>query len=124
MEQSDDLTESVSAPEHQLALRIVGRQAQLELLVQGLAERLIDLFPVRGADRRPRTLGAHARRSPATSPDPASLGEAVMENWQSEYLQFMLFMLATVWLLQRAVPVCSKTSMRTSENARTIDLKH
>jgi hypothetical protein len=26
---------------------------------------------------------------------------AVMENWQSEYLQFMLFMLATVWLVQR-----------------------
>jgi hypothetical protein len=25
----------------------------------------------------------------------------VMENWQSEYLQFMLFMLATIWLLQR-----------------------
>ena len=24
---------------------------------------------------------------------------AVMENWQSEYLQFLLFMLATVWLL-------------------------
>jgi hypothetical protein len=29
---------------------------------------------------------------------------AVMENWQSEYLQFMLFMLATVWLLQRGSP--------------------
>jgi hypothetical protein len=27
-----------------------------------------------------------------------------MENWQSEYLQFMLFMLATVWLLQRGSP--------------------
>ncbi|HYF27455.1 MAG TPA: DUF6766 family protein [Baekduia sp.] len=25
----------------------------------------------------------------------------VMENWQSEYLQFTLFILATVWLLQR-----------------------
>jgi hypothetical protein len=31
-------------------------------------------------------------------------GNAVMENWQSEYLQFMLFMLATVWLLQRGSP--------------------
>jgi hypothetical protein len=28
-------------------------------------------------------------------------GQAVMENWQSEYLQFTLFVLATVWLLQR-----------------------
>ena len=31
-------------------------------------------------------------------------GNAVMENWQSEYLQFMLFMLATVWLIQRGSP--------------------
>jgi hypothetical protein len=34
----------------------------------------------------------------------SSFGQAVMENWQSEYLQFMLFMLATVWLLQRGSP--------------------
>jgi hypothetical protein len=27
-----------------------------------------------------------------------------MENWQSEYLQFTQFMLATVWLLQRGSP--------------------
>ena len=25
----------------------------------------------------------------------------VSENWQSEYLQFLLFIIATVWLLQR-----------------------
>jgi len=28
-------------------------------------------------------------------------GNAVLENWQSEYLQFTLFLLATVWLGQR-----------------------
>jgi hypothetical protein len=28
-------------------------------------------------------------------------GAAVLENWQSEYLQFTLFILATVWLIQR-----------------------
>ena len=28
----------------------------------------------------------------------------VMENWQSEYLQFTLFILATVWLVQRGSP--------------------
>jgi hypothetical protein len=28
-------------------------------------------------------------------------GQAVMENWQSEYLQFSLLILATVWFLQR-----------------------
>jgi hypothetical protein len=29
---------------------------------------------------------------------------AVMENWQSEYLQFTLFILGTIWLLQRGSP--------------------
>ena len=29
---------------------------------------------------------------------------AVMENWQSEYLQFTLFILLTVWLIQRGSP--------------------
>jgi len=28
----------------------------------------------------------------------------VAENWQSEYLQFLLYVLATVWLLQRGSP--------------------
>ena len=31
-------------------------------------------------------------------------GQAVMENWQSEYLQFTLYIFATVWLLQRGSP--------------------
>jgi hypothetical protein len=34
----------------------------------------------------------------------SSFGQAVMENWQSEYLQFALFALATVWLLQKGSP--------------------
>jgi hypothetical protein len=34
----------------------------------------------------------------------SAFGNAVMENWQSEYLQFLLFMLATVWLIQRGSP--------------------
>jgi hypothetical protein len=34
----------------------------------------------------------------------SDFGVAVMENWQSEYLQFTLFVLATVWLLQRGSP--------------------
>src|SRR5687767_12885888 len=28
-------------------------------------------------------------------------GGAVLENWQSEFLQFTLFILATVWLVQK-----------------------
>jgi hypothetical protein len=34
----------------------------------------------------------------------SSFGAAVLENWQSEYLQFTLFILTTVWLLQRGSP--------------------
>jgi hypothetical protein len=34
----------------------------------------------------------------------SQFGGAVLENWQSEYLQFTLFILTTVWLLQRGSP--------------------
>jgi hypothetical protein len=34
----------------------------------------------------------------------SDFGVDVLENWQSEYLQFTLFILATVWLLQRGSP--------------------
>src|SRR5215218_2031796 len=31
----------------------------------------------------------------------SDFGSDVLENWQSEYLQFTLYILATVWLVQR-----------------------
>ena len=31
----------------------------------------------------------------------SSFGAAVMENWQSEFLQFSFFIAATIWLVQR-----------------------
>lgn len=31
----------------------------------------------------------------------SKFGVAVMENWQSEYLQFFVFILATIWFLQK-----------------------
>jgi hypothetical protein len=34
----------------------------------------------------------------------ASFGTDVAENWQSEYLQFFLFIFLTVWLLQKGSP--------------------
>lgn len=34
----------------------------------------------------------------------SSFGQAVTENWQSEFLQFALFALVTVWLLQKGSP--------------------
>lgn len=45
--------------------------------------------------------------------DPISIGQYVLssafavdvtENWQSEYLQFLLYIVATVWLVQRGSP--------------------
>ena len=39
------------------------------------------------------------------SPD---FGQAVMENWQSEYLQFTLFVFATVWFVQKGSPESKK----------------
>jgi hypothetical protein len=34
----------------------------------------------------------------------SAFGQAVMENWQSEYLQFTLFVLLTIYLIQRGSP--------------------
>jgi len=38
----------------------------------------------------------------------ADFGQAVMENWQSEYLQFTLFIFATVWFVQNGSPESKK----------------
>ena len=38
----------------------------------------------------------------------SEFGQAVMENWQSEYLQFTLYIFATVWFVQRGSPESKK----------------
>jgi hypothetical protein len=38
----------------------------------------------------------------------SAFGRAVLENWQSEYLQFLVFALATVWFVQRGSPESKK----------------
>jgi hypothetical protein len=48
----------------------------------------------------------------------ASFANAVAENWQSEYLQFMLFMLATVWFLQRGSPESKELDKAGTESDR------
>jgi hypothetical protein len=48
----------------------------------------------------------------------SSFGQAVMENWQSEYLQFTLFMLATIWLLQRGSPESKEVDSAGTETDR------
>jgi hypothetical protein len=45
-------------------------------------------------------------------------GNAVMENWQSEYLQFLLFVLATVWFVQRGSPESKPVDKAGTESDR------
>jgi Domain of unknown function (DUF6766) len=40
----------------------------------------------------------------------------VAENWQSEYLQFLLYILLTVWLIQRGSPESKKEGEEGSED--------
>jgi uncharacterized protein DUF6766 len=54
-----------------------------------------EVIHARLQDEKPQTI-SYGRY--VTSSD---FGQAVMENWQSEYLQFTLFILGTVWLVQR-----------------------
>ena len=42
-----------------------------------------------------------------------------MENWQSEYLQFTLFILATVWLLQKGSPESKELGKAGPSRTRT-----
>ncbi len=44
--------------------------------------------------------------------------QAVTENWQSEYLQFALFAVATVWLLQRGSPESKELDKAGTESDR------
>lgn len=40
----------------------------------------------------------------------------VAENWQSEYLQFLLFIVATIWLIEKGSPESKKPEMRGIES--------
>ena len=44
--------------------------------------------------------------------------QAVTENWQSEYLQFALFALATVWLVQKGSPESKELDQAGTETDR------
>ena len=46
----------------------------------------------------------------------ASFGVDVAENWQSEYLQFLLYIWATVWLVQRGSPESKKEGTEGTES--------
>jgi hypothetical protein len=46
----------------------------------------------------------------------ASFGTDVAENWQSEYLQFFLYIFLTVWLLQKGSPESKSLDQRGPES--------
>jgi hypothetical protein len=48
----------------------------------------------------------------------SAFGRAVLENWQSEYLQFLILMLATVWFIQRGSPESKKPGEAGTESER------
>ena len=48
----------------------------------------------------------------------SSFGVDVMENWQSEYLQFFLYIFATVWLVQRGSSESKKPGEEGTESDR------
>ena len=48
----------------------------------------------------------------------SQFGQAVLENWQSEYLQFLVFIVATVWLVQRGSPESKKVEKAGPESDR------
>ena len=48
----------------------------------------------------------------------SSFGVDVMENWQSEYLQFFLYIFATVWLVQRGSSESKKPGEEGPESDR------
>ena len=52
----------------------------------------------------------------------SEFANALMENWQSEYLQFTLFILLTIWLVQRGSPESKKLGKagRESDEAQRV----
>ncbi|MDQ3675253.1 MAG: hypothetical protein M3401_00390 [Actinomycetota bacterium] len=48
----------------------------------------------------------------------SSFGNAVMENWQSEYLQFTLYILLTVWFVQKGSPESKQLGKQGRESDR------
>ena len=46
----------------------------------------------------------------------SSFGQAVMENWQSEYLQFVVFVMASVWLVQKGSTESKKVDQAGAES--------
>ena len=71
-----------------------------------------ELAQARLAGEAPHTIGY---LSYLTSPE---MSRDVMENWQSEFLQFLLFITVTVWLVQRGSPESKQPGREGTESDR------
>ena len=54
----------------------------------------------------------------------SQFGEAVLENWESEFLQFTFYILATVWLVQRGSPESKKVERAGIESKKEQQVEH
>ncbi len=52
----------------------------------------------------------------------SEFGQAVTENWQSEYLQFVLYIMATIWFVQRGSPESKRWRDRGRESEEDQEL--
>jgi hypothetical protein len=52
----------------------------------------------------------------------SEFGQAVMENWQSEYLQFVLYIMATIYFVQRGSPESKRVRERGRESEEDQEL--
>ncbi|MEE1757485.1 DUF6766 family protein [Streptomyces sp. SP18CS02] len=75
---------------------VFGAGFLLSLLGQAFAGQAVYNEELRSAGARPIGFGHYLTTS--------HFAVDVTENWQSEYLQFFLFLFATVWLVQRGSP--------------------
>ncbi|MFH9468937.1 DUF6766 family protein [Streptomyces clavifer] len=70
------------------------------------SESLSSLLPDDRRSRGSQQPAGHGRTRARRNPDYLTsydFAVDVTENWQSEYLQFFLYIFATVWLLQRGI---------------------
>ncbi len=82
-------------------VHVAGRQAQVVTATDTLFLAVSgDGWVVTAAGLDPVTFGQYVASS--------AFWVDVTENWQSEYLQFLLFITATVWFVQRASPESKK----------------
>ena len=71
------------------------------------------------SDFNNQQLAHHDRRSPSAVRHLVEFAVDVAENWQSEYLQFLLYIVATVWLVQRGSPESKQPATRAARTTRS-----